>query len=144
MFTDSFSGVRVTRYLVLCVCFVDRCLSFCTFSSGHCVVCPPSNYGFWLPLKYLQTLLKSTIHPHTRWRFHSCWYEILLLLLLNDHLQQVHSFWYEILLLLLLNDHLQQVHSFWYEILLLLLLNDHLQQVHSCWYEIKIDVSTAS
>ena len=27
-----FSGVRVTRYLALCVCFVDRCLFFCTFS----------------------------------------------------------------------------------------------------------------
>jgi hypothetical protein len=27
-----FSGVRVTRSLVLCVCFVDRCLSFCPFS----------------------------------------------------------------------------------------------------------------
>ena len=26
-----FSGVRVTRSLVLYVCFVDRCLSFCTF-----------------------------------------------------------------------------------------------------------------
>ena len=24
-----FSGVRVTRSLVLCVCFVDRCLYFC-------------------------------------------------------------------------------------------------------------------
>ena len=23
--------VRVTRFLVLCVCFVDRCSSFCTF-----------------------------------------------------------------------------------------------------------------
>ena len=29
-----FSGVRVTRSLVLYVCFVDRCLSFCTFSFG--------------------------------------------------------------------------------------------------------------
>jgi hypothetical protein len=27
-----FNGVRVTRSLVLCVYFVDRCLSFCTFS----------------------------------------------------------------------------------------------------------------
>jgi len=27
-----FSGVRVSRSLVLCVCFVDRYLSFCTFS----------------------------------------------------------------------------------------------------------------
>ena len=49
-------GVRVTRSSVLCVCFVDRCLSFCTFSFGHCVVCS-SIYGFWLPLWYLQTLL---------------------------------------------------------------------------------------
>ena len=42
----DFSGVRVTRSLVLYVCFVDRCLSFCTFSFGHCVVCS-SIYGFW-------------------------------------------------------------------------------------------------
>ena len=34
-----FSGVRVTRSLVLYVCVVDRCSSFCTFSFGHCVVC---------------------------------------------------------------------------------------------------------
>ena len=40
-----FSGVRVTRSLVLYVCFVDRCLSFYTFSFGHCVVCS-SIYGF--------------------------------------------------------------------------------------------------
>ena len=44
-----FSGVRVTRSLVLYVCFVDRCLSFCTFSFGHCVVCSSSICGFWLP-----------------------------------------------------------------------------------------------
>ena len=52
-----FSGVCVTRSLVLCVCFVDRYLSFCTFSFGHCVVCSSSIYGFWLPLWYLLTLL---------------------------------------------------------------------------------------
>ena len=53
-----FSDVRVTRSLVLCVCSVYRCLSFCTFSLGHCtcVVCS-STYGFWLPLWYLQALL---------------------------------------------------------------------------------------
>jgi hypothetical protein len=49
-----FSGVRVTWSLVLYVCFVYRCLSFCTFSFGHCGVCSSSIYGFW----YLQTLLK--------------------------------------------------------------------------------------
>ena len=41
-----FSEVRVTRSLVVCVCFVDRCLSFCTFSFGHFVVCSSSIYGF--------------------------------------------------------------------------------------------------
>jgi hypothetical protein len=50
-------GVRVTQSLVLCVCFVDRCLSFCTFSFDHCVVCSSSINGFWLLLWYLQTLL---------------------------------------------------------------------------------------
>jgi hypothetical protein len=50
------SGVRVSRSLILYVCFVDRCVSFCAFSFGHCVVCSSSIYGFWLPLWYLQTL----------------------------------------------------------------------------------------
>jgi hypothetical protein len=44
--TPVLSGVRVTRSLVSYVCFVDRCLSFCTFSFGHCVVCSSSIYGF--------------------------------------------------------------------------------------------------
>jgi hypothetical protein len=45
-----FSGIRITWSLVLCVCYVDRCLSFCTFSFGHCVVCSSSIYGTWLLL----------------------------------------------------------------------------------------------
>jgi hypothetical protein len=36
-------GGIVTRSLVLCVYFVDRCLSVCTVSFGHCVVCS----SFW-------------------------------------------------------------------------------------------------
>ena len=59
-----FSGVRVTRSLDLCVSFVDRCLSFCTFSFGHCVVCSSSIYGFVLPLWYLQTLFIPKLLPH--------------------------------------------------------------------------------
>jgi hypothetical protein len=54
-----FSGVHVTRSLVLYLCFVDRCLSFCTLSFGHCVFFSSSIYGFWLPLWYLQTLLTT-------------------------------------------------------------------------------------
>ena len=46
-----FSDVRVSPSLVLCVCFVDRCLSFCHFSFK---VCPSS-----IPLWYLQTLLTT-------------------------------------------------------------------------------------
>jgi hypothetical protein len=60
-FTPDFSGVCVTRSLVLCVCFVDRCLSFCSFSFGHCVVCPSSIYRFWLPLWYLQTHFETVL-----------------------------------------------------------------------------------
>ena len=54
-----FIGVRVTRSIVSCVCFVDRCLSFCTYSFGHCVVCSSSIYtDSDYPFKwYLQTLL---------------------------------------------------------------------------------------
>ena len=44
--SPAFSGIRVTRSSVLYVCFVDRCLSFCTFYFGHCVVCSSSVYGF--------------------------------------------------------------------------------------------------
>ena len=33
-------------------CFVVRCLSFCPFSFGHCVVCLSSIYGFWLSVWY--------------------------------------------------------------------------------------------
>ena len=40
------------------LCFVNRCLSFWTFSFGHCVVGSSSIYGFWLPLWYPQALLR--------------------------------------------------------------------------------------
>jgi len=45
-FTTVISGVHVTPSFVLCVCFVDYCLSDCPFSVGHCVVCRSSIYGF--------------------------------------------------------------------------------------------------
>jgi hypothetical protein len=42
---------------------------FCSFSFGHCVVCPSSIYVFWLPLWYLDTLLstKQYLHSNTVW-----------------------------------------------------------------------------
>ena len=50
----NFIEVRVNRFLALCVHFVDRCLSFCTVSCGHCVVCSSAIYRFWSPLWYRQ------------------------------------------------------------------------------------------
>ena len=52
-FNLGFSGDRVSASFVLCVCFVDRYLSFSSFSFDHCVVWP-SIYGFWLSLWYLK------------------------------------------------------------------------------------------
>ena len=79
-----FSGVRVTRSLVLCVCFLDLSLSFfywplfCLFffdlrilitpllSSNSCFlsffVWPLCRLSFRLPFWYLQTLLTSIHH----------------------------------------------------------------------------------
>ena len=65
-FTSCFSGVRVTRSLVLYVCFIDRCLSFCTFSFGHCVVCYSSLYGFWFGIFNLFVFNYACVLPmHT-------------------------------------------------------------------------------
>jgi hypothetical protein len=59
-----FCGVRVTRSLVLCVYFVDRCLSF---SFGHCVVCSSSIYEFWLPVaSHWQTLSHNVVSSISR------------------------------------------------------------------------------
>ena len=44
-----FSGVRVTRSLVLYVCFVDRCLSFCTFFIWPLCCLFFFDIRFWLP-----------------------------------------------------------------------------------------------
>jgi hypothetical protein len=58
-FTPGFYwGSCYSIFRFMCM-FVDRCLYFCTFSFGHCVVCSSSIYGFWLPLWYRQTLLTT-------------------------------------------------------------------------------------
>ena len=43
-----FSGVRVTRSLALCICFIDRCLSLCTFSFGHCAAVVSQSYASYI------------------------------------------------------------------------------------------------
>ena len=53
----------------------------CTFSFGHCVVCPLI-YGFWLPLWYLQTFL---IENSTRGSRPTC---LLNLNILGEHTKE--------------------------------------------------------
>lgn len=47
-FDSKFSGVCATRSLILCVCFVDGCWSFCppVFCFLFWLFCPSSIYGF--------------------------------------------------------------------------------------------------
>jgi hypothetical protein len=40
-----FSGVRVTRSLVLCVCFVNCCLSFCACAHAQSFLSVQTKYG---------------------------------------------------------------------------------------------------
>ena len=69
------SRVSVTLSLVLYVCFVDRCLSFCIFSFDHCFICSSSLCGFWLPLWYLQTLLAPIQLVYCRHFLLKCLYQ---------------------------------------------------------------------
>ena len=54
----NISGVHVTRSLIICVCFIDCCLSFCSSSFGHCIFCIFSIYGRWISL-YLSSNVSS-------------------------------------------------------------------------------------
>ena len=60
-----FSGVCVTQSLVLCVCFVDRCLSFFFWPLCHLFFC---DSRILITVWYLQTLLslqeRSTYSDH--------------------------------------------------------------------------------
>ena len=52
-----FSGVRVTRSLVLCVCFVDRCLSFVLIFGLLC--CLSFDLQILITLSYVQYLIPT-------------------------------------------------------------------------------------
>jgi hypothetical protein len=65
-------GVRVTRSLILYVCFVDRCLSFCTFFLWS--LCCLFFFDLRIlitPLWYLQT--QPTISHNKQWLSHFLW-----------------------------------------------------------------------
>ena len=55
-----FSGVSVSRSLVLCVCLQIVFCPFVFFSYSHCIVCS-SIYRFWLSIWYLQALLSTNV-----------------------------------------------------------------------------------
>jgi hypothetical protein len=47
--------------IFLLTIIVDRCLFYCPFSFGHCVVCLSLYYGLWLPLWYLLAIVLSVL-----------------------------------------------------------------------------------
>ena len=77
--SPALSGIHVTRSLVLCVCFVDRCLSFCAFSFGHCVVCSSSidvsDYHFGIFKLFLQ-LFKALFHINLVLESNNFWEQV--------------------------------------------------------------------
>ena len=61
----AFSGIRVTRSLVLCVCFVDRCLSFCHFTFWS--LCCLSLYLRILIIPFVSSNSSDFFHDQNRW-----------------------------------------------------------------------------
>ena len=74
------SGVRTTRSLALCVGFVHRCLFFCSFSFGHCVVCSSFIYGLWLPPFGIFWSLCCLFFFYLRIMVTSLWYLLAIVL----------------------------------------------------------------
>ena len=63
-FTSVFLWVSCCSFFsFLCSVILDHCLSFCSFSCGHCIVCSLI-YGFWLPFWYLETF-NGTCNIHS-------------------------------------------------------------------------------
>ena len=59
MASDYLFGILLS---LCCLSFFGLRLLITSFvSCGHCVVCPSSTYGFWLPLWYLQMFLTADI-----------------------------------------------------------------------------------
>ena len=64
IFTPVFSGIHVTWSLVLCVCFVDRCLSFwplccLSFFDLQILIIPLVSYKLFFKQKNITTFISS-------------------------------------------------------------------------------------
>ena len=62
-----FSRIRVTRSLVVCVCFVDRCLSFCTFL--FCPLCCLFFFDIQIMITPLVFSNSSLLDPESAYRW---------------------------------------------------------------------------
>ena len=86
-----FIGVRVTRSLVLCVCFVAHCLSFCTFS--FCPLCCLFLFDIRIlitPLvssnsSYIIALVSSAILERLTKMPHKYSFQIIMINYISDH-----------------------------------------------------------
>jgi hypothetical protein len=64
-------------YTIFCECVFDHCLPVCPFPWGHCIACPSSIVGFWIPTWYLQTFLPYTYILQPRLPTTNTWCGIL-------------------------------------------------------------------
>ena len=75
-----FSGVRVTQYLIVCVCFVDRCLSFVLFLMANVLSVflryTDSDYPFSVfKLLYIHKRRRIEISENiSTWKIGRCYY----------------------------------------------------------------------
>ena len=92
-------GVRVTRSLVLCICFVDCFLLYCHFSFGHCVICSSSICGFWLPFGIFKLFLTYT--PTYWYALGSFWGVSVVFFLQSNQIQFSPQWCYPYLVILL-------------------------------------------
>ena len=65
LFTDSDYPFGILWSLCCLSLFYLRILITSLVSCGHCIVCPSSIYGFWLPLWYLVVIVLSVLLQFT-------------------------------------------------------------------------------
>jgi hypothetical protein len=70
--SDNCEQMYCSCYIL--VYLVDRCLSFCTFSFGHCVVCSSLIYGFRLPLCIFKLFFHKNIWGYPFLNPQNCFY----------------------------------------------------------------------
>lgn len=57
LFRSTWDGIGIAQFLVVGVVLCESLFIFLFFSFAHCIIFSNSIYGFWLTLRYRQTVL---------------------------------------------------------------------------------------